>query len=303
MVAPSGRLTLTSGAPVTTADVTAATAIFLTPVNGNVSIVWNGTEFVSYVFSELTLALSASHAINTNYDVFDFVTDDALAIGSGPAWSTATSRGTGAGTTEVELFQGRWVNKYSITLRNGATTYTVPARFALLRGTFRTIGTAGQTEDSRTTRYLSNVFNATLRPMWQGSLSQLANNWTYSTASFRQANGSISNAVRYVQCLSGRPVEAHVNASVYTNNLSGLTATVGIGINSTTTNSSTRHHGAQFPAVFTALPTNAWYEGFSAIGFQEINWLEYGAGSATQTWFGYGGGFIYNSGIGGMVIQ
>jgi hypothetical protein len=294
--APQGRLSLTSGVAVTTADVTAATAIYLVPANGNWSTVYNGTDWVPLTFSGVTLTLSASHAINTNYDVFDFIDAGVLNIGTGPAWSTNTSRGTGAGTTEIELFEGRIVNKNAITLRNGATTYAVPARQALLRGTFRTIGTAGQTEDSRLKRYLSNVYNPVSRQMYQDSLSQLIVNYTYSTSAMRQANGSTDNAVRYVQTLAGREVNAEVAATVSTSDIAGPLATVGIGIDSTS-QSARRLSPASFAVVNKNASAFAAYTGDPGIGFHEINWLEQGNGTGTQTWVGYGGGPWANSGI------
>ena len=43
---PNGRLTLTSGTPVTTNDVTAATTIYYTPYKGNAIQLYNGTNWI-----------------------------------------------------------------------------------------------------------------------------------------------------------------------------------------------------------------------------------------------------------------
>jgi len=52
----SGRLTLTTALPVTTADVTAATQIFFTPHRGNVIALWDGAStWVLHEYTELSL--------------------------------------------------------------------------------------------------------------------------------------------------------------------------------------------------------------------------------------------------------
>jgi hypothetical protein len=60
VASPGGRLTLTSGVPVMTADVAAATTIYYTPYAGNSIPIYNGTVFVPYAFAELSLALNDS---------------------------------------------------------------------------------------------------------------------------------------------------------------------------------------------------------------------------------------------------
>jgi len=57
-VPPGGRLTLTSGTPVTTSDVTAATSVYYTPYVGNKISLYNGWEWIFHEFSELSLSLS-----------------------------------------------------------------------------------------------------------------------------------------------------------------------------------------------------------------------------------------------------
>src|SRR5690349_2342000 len=51
------RLTLTSGTPVTTSNVTGATTIYLTPYLGNQIWLYSGSVWVSYSLSEISLAL------------------------------------------------------------------------------------------------------------------------------------------------------------------------------------------------------------------------------------------------------
>jgi hypothetical protein len=66
------RLTLTSGTPVTTADVTAATSVFATPMNGGQCSFYDGVSAWQEIgpLNEVTISVPAT--TNTNYDVFCF---------------------------------------------------------------------------------------------------------------------------------------------------------------------------------------------------------------------------------------
>lgn len=153
-IGPQGRLSLTSGVSVTESDVTGATAVYLVPDGVNLFPIYDGSAWQNRPLSEMTLTLNATaHPTTSGFDVWVAWQSDAMIIGTGPAWSSVTagasSRGTGAGTTEIEIFEGRIVNKNAIVLKNGSATYSsVPARQATLVGGFLTIA-AGQTSDSK----------------------------------------------------------------------------------------------------------------------------------------------------------
>jgi len=84
-----GRLTLTSGTPVTTADVTAATTLYYTPYTGNSISLFDGTStWTVRTFSELSLSLSG-YTANTNYDIYAFWNGSAVALES-QTWGTDT---------------------------------------------------------------------------------------------------------------------------------------------------------------------------------------------------------------------
>lgn len=286
----SGRLTLTSGTPITTADVTAATTIYFTPVAGDQAPIYDGASWRGRQFSELSLALSTTgHLAGKNFDIFLFSNAGNPTLGTGPDWTAGavagsnTARGTGAGSTEIEIFEGRYVNKNAITLRNGATTYSVAARQATLLGTFRTVAN-GQTEDSASKRFLSNVYNSALR---FGRAVDTTDSWTYApgAAAYRQANASAANQVEYVQSVTGRRVRADVQAHVINSTSSARVAGVGIGIDSTTVDSSIIRTYA--PALNTGpREASARYLGYPGIGYHTIAWLEYGPALDTQTWYG-----------------
>ena len=64
-----GRLTLTSGTPVTTADVTAATTLYLTPFNGNRISLYDGSTWNRRVLNEISIKLSDTQTGTLNNTV------------------------------------------------------------------------------------------------------------------------------------------------------------------------------------------------------------------------------------------
>lgn len=83
-----GRLTLTSGTPVTTADVTGATSVYFTPYSGNHISLYSGSVWNLYAFSETTLSLGT--LVNAQmYDVFMYDNAGTLTLESNE-WANAT---------------------------------------------------------------------------------------------------------------------------------------------------------------------------------------------------------------------
>lgn len=281
-----GRLSLVSGDPVPEADVVGASTVYLIASITDHTSLYIGGRWKPYKFTQISLALVASHLADNNYDVWEFDNAGALAIGTGPSWAAGAVagssylRGTGAGSTELEMFEGRLVNKVAMTVRNGATTYAVAAREARLRGTIRMTAN-GVTEDSMVKRFVSNLYNPELRTMVR---AETADSWTYSTAAWRMANGSNSNRVQYVQCVAGRRTKCTVAGIAYNSTSTLRNVAVGIGINTATINNATRWIGGLAGSVF-CFPT-ARYDGYPGLGHRVMNWIERGNGSDTQTWVG-----------------
>lgn len=286
-----GVLTLASGIAVPESDVIGATTIYLTPALTSFTALWSGTAWRAYEFAEISLALPTSLVAGGNYDVWEFDNGSgALTIGVGPSWFSGAinggnnARGQGAGSSELEVFQGRLVNKNSIELINGAFTRTVPARQARLRGTIRMTAN-GVTEDSKLKRFVSNVHNAPLRHLVK---TDTTDTWDYSLAVWRQARAAADNQVEYVQTVAGRLVEAQVMGITYnaTGSVNAIQGSVGIGIDSTSVESSQRRSGAVTFNRFT--PCEAYYKGYPGIGYHRLVWLELGGAHATDVnrWVG-----------------
>lgn len=181
---PQGRLTLASGVAVPT-SVIGATMIYFTSYVGDTIPCRVGSLWVMDHFTEMSLAGDTSHAANTNYDIFYFDDSGTPRIGTGPAWSTANSRGTGAGTTELASLGGLPVNANAMTVRNGSSTYSIAANAGIYLGTARTTASAGAFEDSAggsntiARRFLWNAFNRAPRHV---QVIASASSWSYATA-------------------------------------------------------------------------------------------------------------------------
>lgn len=275
---PGGRTSLSATEAVTESDIAGATHVYLCPADSDQTTIWDGSAWVGYTYlttPDCTLN-NPAHTINTNYYMMEAVSAGVIFWGTGPAWASATDPGTGAGTAELEVFQGRLVNKVSITMRNGATTLVVPARQANCRGWIRIIGTSGQTSDTFARRLLGDV----LRPAWRPlAVTDPVNSYAYTTTSFRQANANGSNQVDWFHGLSGRSVDLTVSHYATSTNVGAVSVAAGIGIDSTTTNSGSLRQNLGLSTTIN--PVGGWmlekYVGYPGRGYHFGAWLELGA--------------------------
>lgn len=242
--APQGYLTPTSGTPVINTDVVANTSLVYTPYVGNLVPIFSGTGFVPTVFTELTLTLTTSQAASTIYDVFVFNNAGALTLVTGPAWTSssfaASSRGTGASTTQLSRLNGIWVNAVQITGRNSSNTYTIPANQATYLGSLYMDTAAGQISCYVTwgnTRKWA-VWNAYNRQPIQIKGGQ-SGSWSYSVNSWRQANNNTLSSVVLFSGLAEEPFEINGSGNVSSSFSGGAVAGQGgggisIGLNNST---------------------------------------------------------------------
>ncbi len=111
-----GRVTATSGLPVTTADVTGATSIYWTPTKGNRVALWDGSKWVLDVLTEVTVALGT--IINAQaYDVFGYDSSGTPAAEI-LEWQNATITCTSATPAVVTWTAHGLVTGNSITFTN-----------------------------------------------------------------------------------------------------------------------------------------------------------------------------------------
>jgi len=186
-----GRLTLSSSDDAPTSDATAATTIYFLPAKslnkGNRIALYDTTDakWIGYTFSSLSYSLSSLTA-STNYDVFVYNSATGSTRYDSPnlalyllAWSSDSARAT------------------ALTSQDGVQVLTGSLAYRHV-GTIRITSTAGQCEDSQYNRF---VWNAQNRVPCIGTTYNSNTSWTYSTATWREANAG-TGQIRF-KCVVG----------------------------------------------------------------------------------------------------
>lgn len=168
-----GRLTLTSGTPVTTANVTAATTLYYTFYKGNKIGLYDGTSWHVRTFAELSITL-ASLTAGRPYDVWIYDNSGTPALEL-LTWSSTSARGTALAYQDGVL------------VKSGAAT----RRYV---GTICITGTTGQCEDSLTKRLVWNYYNRCARRLYKTD----ANAHAYTTGAYQAWNADATVRVELV---------------------------------------------------------------------------------------------------------
>lgn len=283
---PQGRLSLVADCAIPVSDIVAATTLFYVPSTGVRVPIWTGTKFVMQEFGGLSLPLNAAwQTVSPNgYDVFCFIDDGVLRLGHGPTWASKFARGTGAGSTDIDLKSAIWVNKNPITLRWGTAagnTTTVPAFQATYLGTF-VCDVAGTITSSRKQRNLFNAYNQASLPIrLAGPTTQIT--WNYSTNAWRIANNDGSY---FVAVCMGLPTSIKLSAK---SSFVSSTSTFRLGAVALGVDGATPYPGGQ---VTFAWANNNGARAYStaeideilAMGWHVVQFMEFGAGTDVQTW-------------------
>ena len=272
-----GRLTLTTGVPVTTADVTGATSIYYTPYAGNRIALFDGSKWKVYAFTEITGALGTLTA-DLPYDVFLYDNAGTLTL-QFTAWTNTTTRAT------------------ELTTQNGVEVLTGSLTRRFL-GTFLTTATT-TTESSYAKRGLWNRYNQVELPM---RVVDTTDTWTYTTATLRQARAATTNQLEFVIGVAGSALTATVQAFAANDNAATRVA-VGIGLDSTSANATGATTGlVEVAAVNDDHQLVAVLHTYPAAGRHIAVWLEYSQAVGTTTWSGDGGiPGVMQAGISGSI--
>lgn len=271
----NGRLTLTSGTPVTTADVTGAATVYFTPYGGNRISLYDGTSWQLYTFSEISLGLGTI-TNDLPYDVFVYNNSGTLTL-EFLAWTSKTAR-----ATALVLQDGVWSKTGALTRR--------------YLGTFHTTATT-TTEDSARRRLLYNYYNRRPRK-WERLATTVS--WNYTTATVHQANAEVLNQVEFVNGVAEDAIHLSLGTGV-TNTLATTNTTAGIGEDSTTT---ATPEVAIFMEPGTAIITmTGSFTKVPSIGYHYYAWLEWSVAAGTTTWYGAqsGIGMLQTGGLRGTV--
>jgi hypothetical protein len=260
-----GRLTLTTGTPVTISDVLAAGTLYYTPWNSNRVPIYVNGSLRNVTFTEVSLSLSGA-AADTVFDVFAYVDKTGTVQLETLAWSNSGA-GTGARATTLTTQGGLRVKTGDI-----SRTYL---------GTIRTTSSTGQTEDSEKRRYVWNCYNQVRRTL---KAIITADAWSYTTNAWRAANADTTDGSGRVGVVIGLQEGEYLDVTVLTGISHGLSAanslgSGGIGIDSTTVDSSTIrttriNNGST--VISTTSFVEARYDGYPAIGYHQVQRIEIG---------------------------
>lgn len=260
-----GRVTLTTGVPVTITDVTAATTVYFSPVNScNQITLWNGTTNQLDSLVEQSIAVPAT--TNTVYDVFAFDNAGTANIEI-LAWTSTTARAT------------------AVTVQNGYyAKASTPARRWV--GSFATTGTSGQTEDSQLNRLVCNYSNVVPRYF---RLIDTTDSWGYSTATWRQARASTANQVKGLVCITEMQIDLRLNAFLSQTSTGGQQS-VAIGEDSITVPATNAINitGSVAGANIYVSSSSSLVEN-PTLGIHTWAWLEFASIGGTGTFFGDNG--------------
>lgn len=253
------RLTLTSGVPVTTADVTGAATLYCSPYKGNHIALYSGAVWLMRTSAEFSIALGT--------------------ISSGKPYDVFCYDNNGTPTLEILAWTNDGTRATALALQDGVLSKTGALTRRYL-GTFYTTATT-TTEDSLANRYLFNYYNRVRRPCFK-QINSTA--YTYTTGTIRQAAGSATNQLNILQGVAEDQVYAEILADISNTNV-GVNAEVGIGLDSTTAYTSASVTSSSFTAVAnTRQAARAFYRSLPAAGRHALTWLELSNPTGTTTW-------------------
>lgn len=263
----TGRLTLSSGAPIPTTDLTGVSTLYFTPFRGKNIALYDGTRWELHAFTERSLALSGL-TTDSNYDVFLYDNSGTLTLELSAVWTNDTTRADAISLTD------------GIYLKSSATT----RRYL---GTIRTTGTT-TTEDSKAKRF---VWNASNRVQYCDFRAEGTNSWTNSGNGTWSAMNSGSSVWKFefVRGLNEDNVCASVEIAA--RNDSGSVPSTAIAFDSTSSVDITKTTFSvnQEANVVTGA---AQFTDMSSLGYHYLQGVQTTSDTNTATWFGDNGGSV-----------
>lgn len=266
-----GRLTLTSGTPVTTSNVTAAGTLYFTPYKGAQVALYDGSNWRLYTFSEISVSLTLTSG--KNYDVFLYDNAGTLTLELSTAWTNDTTRADALTTQNgVQVKSGATTRRYLGTIRASASN---------------------QTEDSDSKRYVWNYYN---QVPFCDFRADGTDSWTNAGNGTLSAMNSGNAAWKHelVNGLNERPYEAMASVA------SGSDGDLAIALDSTTTLDRAR---ATFTnnRVSDVITMTSFWSGYTGIGYHYFQAMQTTRQAASVTFYGDNGGSLnsiaMNSGL------
>jgi Collagen triple helix repeat (20 copies) len=302
---PQGRLTLTASTPIMTADAAAQTTIRYTPYLGLYCPVWNGSMLIALnTGGELTQALSdttkspAAAVANSNYDMFVWPDVAGPRISRGPAWTSDTGRGTGAGTSELTRSVGGILTN-AVAITNGPAanrgTYVGSIRTnASAQCDFIFAGAASPPKAGVIGVW--NNYNRRKVSMYGGDTT---NNWTYGVQTWRPTNNQPTWRVSWIAGLAEEPV--HGDAWGAQASDIGRLLYFGLGLDSTTAPATLQLRSLLYQSVGASVAVQGSVfvsSDHNVLGWHYLQHLEIsGTATSTSGYSGAGAGGNFSHGI------
>jgi len=258
----NGRLTLSTGVPIPTSDISSSANVYFTPYFGNRAALYvQDYGWRLYSFSELTLDVSGI-ADAKNIDVWLYDNAGALTLAY-TEWSNDTLRATAL------------VRQDGILVKSGAPEY----RYL---GSVRTSG-AGVSCDTEANRLLWNYYNRVLTKVL---CKDPTNSWDYTTNTWRSANNnSTPGEGRYLVLVGvAEDVSHHISVAPY-QNTNAVVARIGIGIDKTD-GSDSDLMGLSQPAAGTFFVFRSSLITLLPVGYHYLQRVERSDATGTSTWYG-----------------
>lgn len=278
-----GRLTLQSGSPITTSDVTSS-VLYFTPYKGNRIALYDSlnSQWKFYSFSEVSLDMSSlGLTSDLNHDVFVYDNSGTPALELA-AWADDVSR--------VALDD--LVRQDGVLVKGSDHS----RRYV---GTIRTISTT-QTTDSLAQRFVWNFHHRVPRHL---QLTEATNSWNRNANAIRETNGLGSNQVAYVMgqdesLVRTRSMLLSLLAVAATAN--NATSTVGVDSAGTSIPESARGGAAMGNSgSANEYRGQLWSQSayFHGMGYHYLQWLESRSTGNNTTFYGDAGDARVQSGM------
>lgn len=280
-----GRVLLTFG--LLTSSATTWGSITGPGTQSNTASQISGTVAFYSGYEAMTAAVAGNVGTKT-------VTGTTATIQNASTITVVVGFGNNGPTMELTAWTNDTTRASAVSLQNGRWTKTSD-KTRLLVGTIRTTATT-TTEDSESKRFVFNVYNRVERRL---RVVESTDQWSYSS-SWRQTNASSTNKVEVLIGVAGDPLKMRGYYMCSVSSTACLVA-VGVGVDSTTTNSAQLFGGVCSTSAFAQVL--CFYNGTPAVGYHALNTLEYSNGASTTVWYGDAGApTVFQSGFSGEVL-
>lgn len=264
-----GRLTLTSGTPVTTGDVTGATTLYFTPYKGSAIALYGNSTWTQYNFSEISVSLSGlvytANPPSVPATQANLKCADIFAYWNGSAVALEILNWTDGGNRATAL-----VLQDGVRVKSGDST-------RLYLGTVAP-SAAGTSEDSISKRLVYNYYNRIQKKML---VLEAAASWVYNTNTLRPSNNNTNNRL---QVAPGVQEDTTILFGFSISSSDTINRITSIGLDSTSAASDDfNKHAYYYPGYDYGL---AYLNQATAIGYHYYQLLEAGPGSGSTTWYG-----------------